>query len=98
MGGGFGFGRRFDWSLRLGGDIGWFFSMASLGLSSGLEHGGHQMLESNSRGLLDPEHEKNAKVGRQKVGSQGVKHSVSSNKCIGFLPRGIPRGSIYRSG
>jgi hypothetical protein len=56
MGGGFGFYRRFVWSLRLGGDVGWFFSMASSGLSLGLEHGGHQMLGSNSRGILDPEY------------------------------------------
>jgi hypothetical protein len=44
MGGGFGFDRRFVWSLRLGGDVGWFFSVASSGLSSGLEHSGRQML------------------------------------------------------
>jgi hypothetical protein len=41
MGGGFGFDRRFVWSLCLGGDTGWFFSVALSGLSSGLEHGGH---------------------------------------------------------
>jgi hypothetical protein len=86
MGGGFGFGRRFDWSLRLGGDVDWFFSMASSRLSSALDHGGRQMLGSNSRRLPDPKHGENAKVGRQKVGSEGVNHSVSGNKCTGFLP------------
>jgi hypothetical protein len=89
MGGGFCFGRKFDWSLHLRADVCWFFLVASSGLSSGLEHGkicGHQMLGSKSRGLLDPEHMKNAKVGRQKVGSEGVNHSVSGNKCTGFLP------------
>jgi hypothetical protein len=63
MGGGFGFHQRFVWSLRLGEDIGWFFLVASSGLSSGLEHGGRQMLGLNNRGLLDPEHGKNEKVG-----------------------------------
>jgi hypothetical protein len=80
MGGGFGFGQRFDWSIPLGRDVGWFFSVASSGLSSILEHDGRQMLESNSRRLLDLEHEKNAKVGWQKVGSKWVSHSVSDNK------------------
>jgi hypothetical protein len=41
---------------RLDANVGWFFSVASSGLSSGFEHGGCQMLGSNSRGLLDPEH------------------------------------------
>jgi hypothetical protein len=40
MGDGFGFGRRIDWSLHRGGYVGWFFSVSSSGLSSGLEHGG----------------------------------------------------------
>jgi hypothetical protein len=48
MGGGFGFDQMFVWSLCLGGDIGWFFSVASSGLSLGLKHDGHQMLGSNS--------------------------------------------------
>jgi hypothetical protein len=39
-----GLGRAFVW-------------VASSGLSSGLEHGGCQMLGSNSRGLLDHEHQ-----------------------------------------
>jgi hypothetical protein len=43
-------------SIRLDGDVGWVIWMASLGLPLGLEHGGRQMLRSNSRGLLDPEH------------------------------------------
>jgi hypothetical protein len=81
------------------GDVGWFFSVVSSGLSLGLERGGHQMLGSNSRGLLDPEHGKNANVGRQNVGSEGVKNSVSDNKCTKIPPPwGNPRGSIYRSG
>jgi hypothetical protein len=42
--------------LRLDANISWFFLVASSGLPSGLEHGGHQMLGSNSRGLLDLEH------------------------------------------
>jgi hypothetical protein len=48
MGRRFGFDRRFVLSLRLGGDVGWFFSVAFSGLSSGLDHSGHQMLGSNS--------------------------------------------------
>jgi hypothetical protein len=92
MGGGFGFDQRFDWSLRLGGDVGWFFLVASLGLSSGLDNIGRQMLGSNIRGLLDPEHGKNVKVGRQKVESECVNHSVSDNKCTGFLSWGNPQG------
>jgi hypothetical protein len=50
------------------------------------------MLGSNSRGLLDPEHEKNMKVGQQKIGSEGVNNSVSDNKCIGSLAWGNPQG------
>jgi hypothetical protein len=42
--------------LCLDANIGWFFSMASPGLSSALEHGGRQMFGSDSQGLLDPEH------------------------------------------
>jgi hypothetical protein len=60
--------------------------VASSGLSLGLEDGGREILGSNSRGLLDPEHGKNVKVGRHKVGSEGVNHPVSGNKCTGFLP------------
>jgi hypothetical protein len=56
MGDGFGFDRMFVWSLRLGGDVGWLILVASSGLASGLDHGGHQMLGSNSRSLLDPKH------------------------------------------
>jgi hypothetical protein len=56
MGGGFGFDQRFGWCLHLGGDVGWFILVALSGLPSGLEHGGCQMLGSNSRGLLNPEH------------------------------------------
>jgi hypothetical protein len=58
MSGGFDFDWRFVWNLHLGKDIGLFFSVASSGLSSGLEHGGRQMLRSNSQGLLDREHGK----------------------------------------
>jgi hypothetical protein len=56
MGGGFGFDRRFEWNLRQGGDIGWFVLVASSGLPSGFQHGGHQILGSNSQGPLNPEH------------------------------------------
>jgi hypothetical protein len=45
---GFGFGRRFGVRLRLGRDVSWFILVASQGLSSGLEHGGCQMLGPNS--------------------------------------------------
>jgi hypothetical protein len=38
---GFSFGRRFGVSIRLGGDVGWFILVASLGLSSSLEHDVH---------------------------------------------------------
>jgi hypothetical protein len=43
--------------LHLDADVGWFFSVASSGLPSAIEHGGHQMFGSFSQGLLDPEHE-----------------------------------------
>jgi hypothetical protein len=86
VGMGVGFGWRLGVSLRLGVDVGWFFSMALSGLSLGLDHGGHQMLGSSSRGLVDPKHGKNAKVGEQKLGSDGLTNSVSDNKCTGFLP------------
>jgi hypothetical protein len=56
MGGGFGFDWRFGVSRRLGGDVDWFALVASSGFSSGSNHGGRQMLVSNSRGLLEPEH------------------------------------------
>jgi hypothetical protein len=56
MGCGFGFDQMYEWSLHLGGDDGWFILVASSGSPSGLEHSGHQMLGSNSRGLLDPKH------------------------------------------
>jgi hypothetical protein len=92
MVGGFGFDRRFVWSLRPCGDVFLFFTGASSGLFSVLEHGGRQMLGSNSRELLNLKHGKNAKVGRQKVGSECVNNSVSSNKCTGFLPWGNPQG------
>jgi hypothetical protein len=53
-------------------------------------------LGSNSRGLPDLEHGKNAKVGRQKVGSEGVNHSVIGNKCTRFLsPRGESPGGPF---
>jgi hypothetical protein len=44
---GFGFGWRFGVNLRLGGGGGQFILVALSGLSSGLEHGGHQMLGLN---------------------------------------------------
>jgi hypothetical protein len=51
------FGRWFEVGLHLGGDIGWLLLVVLRGLSSGLTHGGHQMLGLNSRRLLSPEHE-----------------------------------------
>jgi hypothetical protein len=50
------FGWRFGVSLRLDGDVGWFILVTLSGLSSCLEHGGHQMLGSSNRRLPDPEH------------------------------------------
>jgi hypothetical protein len=81
-----GFGRRFGVSLRLDADVGWPFLVASSGLCSGLEHGGHQMLGSNSIKLFVPEHRKNANVNRQKVGSKGVNCSLDRNTCARSLP------------
>jgi hypothetical protein len=52
-----GFGRRFGVSLRLDADIDRLFSVASSGLFSGLEHGGHQILSLDSRRLPKPRHE-----------------------------------------
>jgi hypothetical protein len=49
--------------LRLDANIGWFFLVVSSGLSLGLEHRGLQMLELDSRGLLDPEHGENCEGG-----------------------------------
>jgi hypothetical protein len=49
--------------LRLDANVGWFFSVASLGLSSGLKHGVRQMFGSDSQELLDPEHGENCKGG-----------------------------------
>jgi hypothetical protein len=40
MGDGFGFDWRFEWSLGLGGDVGWLILVASSGLPSSLDHGG----------------------------------------------------------
>jgi hypothetical protein len=54
--------------------------VASSGLFSGLEHGGRQMLGSNSQRLPDPEYGKNTKVDKQKVESKGVNHSTDGNK------------------
>jgi hypothetical protein len=44
MGGGFGFDQRFGVNLCLDEDIGWFVLVTSSGLSSGLDHGGCQIL------------------------------------------------------
>jgi hypothetical protein len=49
--------------LHLDANVGWFFSVASSGLSSGSEHGGRQMLGSDSRGLLNPKHGEECKDG-----------------------------------
>jgi hypothetical protein len=50
-------------SLRLGLVTGGIVWVASSGLSSGLKHGGHQMLRSNSQRLLDPEHREKCEGG-----------------------------------
>jgi hypothetical protein len=100
MGDGFGFDRRVEWSLRLGGDIGWFVLMVSSGLPSGLEHAGHQILGSNSQGLLDPEHRENAKVGYHALENDGYEGNNSATSkvinALDFSPREIPMGSIYK--
>jgi hypothetical protein len=51
------FGRWFEVSLRLDGDVGWLILVALRGLSLSLTHGGSQVLELNSRRLLSHEHE-----------------------------------------
>jgi hypothetical protein len=38
---------------------------------------------------------KNAKVNMQKVGSEGVKHSVDNNKCVGFLSLGESPDGLF---
>jgi hypothetical protein len=58
--------------------------VASSGLSSGLEHGGCQILGSNSQGLFDPEHGENAKVDLRTLDNkdyEGVNCTVDSSKC-----------------
>jgi hypothetical protein len=52
------FGQRLGVCPHLSVDVGWSL-VASSGSFSSLEHGGHQMLGSSSRGLLDPEHGEN---------------------------------------
>jgi hypothetical protein len=59
MGAGFGYGRRYVWSLRLGGDVGYVVWVASTGLSSSLEPWCAPNVGLNSRGLFSP----NMKVG-----------------------------------
>jgi hypothetical protein len=49
-----GFGWRLGVGIRLDGGIGRFIEVALSGLSSSLEHGGHQMLGQNCRGLSSP--------------------------------------------
>jgi hypothetical protein len=44
--------------LHLGVDVGCSSLVACLGLFSGLEYSGHQMLGSSGHGLLDPEHKR----------------------------------------
>jgi hypothetical protein len=99
MGDGFDFDRRFEWSLRLGGDVGWFILVASSGLPSGLEHVGLKILGSNSRGLFDPERRGNAKVGYRALENDGYEGNNSAmSKVINALdfspPRGIPRAYL----
>jgi hypothetical protein len=51
---------------------------------------------SDSRRLLDLKHEKNAKVGQRTLDDKDYE-GVNSTQCKStFLPRGIPRGPIYR--
>jgi hypothetical protein len=80
----------------VGGDVGWFILVASSGLPLGLNHGGRQMLGSNSHGLLDPEHWKNVKVGYRVLENDGYEGNKSAmSKVINTLdspPGGIPRG------
>jgi hypothetical protein len=69
--------------LFLDADVGWFFSVASSGLSSDIEHSGHQMLGSFSRGLLDPEHGENVKVGQCTLNNkdyEGVNSPMDNSK------------------
>jgi hypothetical protein len=59
MGGGGvdGFRWRLGVGLRIDGGVGLFIMVALSGSFSSLEHGGHQMLGLNSRGISSPEHE-----------------------------------------
>jgi hypothetical protein len=71
--------------LHLDADIGWFFSVASSGFSSVIEHSGREMLGSFSQGLLDPKHGENAKVGQRTLNNkdyEGVNSPMDSSKCI----------------
>jgi hypothetical protein len=77
--------------------------VALSGVPSGLGHGGHQMLGSKTRGLLDLEHRrKMQRWSRVCYRTMAAKVStVQQTRIINALdssPRGIPRGSIYRGG
>jgi hypothetical protein len=57
------------------------------------------MLGSNCRRLLDPKHEKQAKVGRMSEGGECNGLQCAIKRAINVLclsPGGIPRGSVYR--
>jgi hypothetical protein len=56
-----------------------------------VEHCWDQIAE----GYPIPNTEKNVKVNMQKVGSEGVNHSVDVNKCVAFLPLGKPPGGLF---
>jgi hypothetical protein len=63
------------------------------GLSSNLEYGGRQMFRSRGRGLLDPEHGKDAKVIHQKMVDPTMQRWQQlgyGNKCTGCRPCGNP--------
>jgi hypothetical protein len=49
------FGRWFEVSFHPDGDVGWLILVALRGLSSCLDHGGHQMLGLYIRRLFSPE-------------------------------------------
>jgi hypothetical protein len=48
-----------------------------------------------AKGYPIPNTGENAKVSRQKVGSEGVNHLVDGNKCVGFLSLGESPGDLF---
>jgi hypothetical protein len=49
---------------------------------------GAKYWDQGAKGYLIPNMEK----------CEGISHSMDDNKCTRFLPKGIPRGPIYRGG